>query len=661
MQPVFKWISFKRHYQTLYSDSNNFRFRFVSCLYLGHNQCPLVPKKNPNKKVITVSIYHSLYSGANDDLKVPRPNDLMDKSPKMVAFDCQREHAMPELVLHMERIRMRAWYLPNTKLKLTKAFTFIKFSIVDPSMDQHPGCKIDTPKMACINSLFAFLVRDRLTEHSYKAQLAGLFYKLWPTRTGLELEVRGSSGKQDLFLRQLLNVIYDLGNETFKEERFKQVHDLHVNGLQSGEANKLKMQAKNILAHILCPGNHLRHSRLEAMGQIEADQVKQYARIFLLNHSVECFFYGNLCLEGVNRMTNAAIEARRDFLQAFAKDLGICQDVHEAELHLEDWFRNDPVNQIVLLEKSIQTTAAANDAKTNLDHDQVLDEAVVNPIEEDNDNAGEEDDTKEPSEAEDNNNRIMEYSLSKMSNGSRHIVIVNNEIQSSSCVLYFFQYSSNRALESSKLELFFHLVQVQLISTMKHVVPLGYVVGCDIRKVNDSLGFRITVESQYPLMVVYRTIEEALEDLDDYLANMTLEDFDMSKNAVLSVKAESMTSLTDQAHALWREIQDETYDFDRHAKELVQLERLDLMDVRTFYRQWIHSKARERRSLVVSISPDPILNRLDPGPRIHHWTLDQVEQLRSDMGTPIRGLPVPLEWFNSIFECSENIYEPPLP
>ena len=84
------------------------------------------------------------------------------------------------------------------------------------------------------------------------------------------------------------------------------------------------------------------------------------------------------------------------------------------------------------------------------------------------------------------------------------MVIVNNEVHSSSCVLYYIECSKNQTEPASQLELFFHLVQVKLISAMKHVVPLGYVVGCDIRKVNGQLGFRITVESQYPLTIIHK-------------------------------------------------------------------------------------------------------------------------------------------------------------
>ena len=46
-------------------------------------------------------------------------------------------------------------------------------------------------------------------------------------------------------------------------------------------------------------------------------------------------------------------------------------------------------------------------------------------------------------------------------------------------------------------------------------------------------------------------------------------------------------------------------------QELSSMNQLDLLSIRTFYRQWIHSKASERSGVVISIGPDPILNRLE--------------------------------------------------
>ena len=172
------------------------------------------------------------------------------------------------------------------------------------------------------------------------------------------------------------------------------------------------------------------------------------------------------------------------------------------------------------------------------------------------------------------------------------------------------------------------------------------------------LGFRIIVESQYPLSVVHATIEESLEDLDDHLAKMEESQFSMSKAAVLSVKEDNMISMRDQAHACWREILDETYHFRRHRQELEQMSHLDLLDIRTFYRQWIHSKACERRCVVISIAPDPILNKLEL-PYVRHWTLNTLNQFRTQLMTPCTPNLPSEQWFNQVFENVDNIYQPP--
>ena len=47
---------------------------------------------------------------------------------------------------------------------------------------------------------------------------------------------------------------------------------------------------------------------------------------------------------------------------------------------------------------------------------------------------------------------------------------------------------------------------------------------------------------------------------------MEQEEFEMSKAAVISVKQESLVSMNDQAHAIWREIVHHSYNFSRHKK-----------------------------------------------------------------------------------------------
>ena len=107
------------------------------------------------------------------------------------------------------------------------------------------------------------------------------------------------------------------------------------------------------------------------------------------------------------------------------------------QLVLEDWFKNDPVNQVVMLEEAIA-----------LQQDNLAKEEEEAEAENDNEqNEAERDNSEDAPPAE-----SIEYSLPKC-NDAQHVVIVHNEIHSSSCVLYYLECSNNRPEEASKLEI----------------------------------------------------------------------------------------------------------------------------------------------------------------------------------------------------------------
>ena len=89
------------------------------------------------------------------------------------------------------------------------------------------------------------------------------------------------------------------------------------------------------------------------------------------------------------------------------------------------------------------------------------------------------------------------------------------------------------------------------------------------------------------------------------------------------------------------------------------MNQLDLLDIRTCYRQWIHYKACDRRCVVISIGPDPILNKLESGPGIYHWTLNRLQEFRQDFMSPLKRKTVLKDWFYGVFENSQNVYVPP--
>ena len=82
----------------------------------------------------------------------------------------------------------------------------------------------------------------------------------------------------------------------------------------------------------------------------------------------------------------------------------------------------------------------------------------------------------------------------------QHVVIVNNEIHSSSCVLHYYECSRNHALSASQLELFFHLVQVKNKSFVGLVLPQKFTAGCplgDVKSAYNNHSFTQSLSGQF--------------------------------------------------------------------------------------------------------------------------------------------------------------------
>ncbi len=72
----------------------------------------------------------------------------------------------------------------------------------------------------------------------------------------------------------------------------------------------------------------------------------------------------------------------------------------------------------------------------------------------------------------------------------QHVFVVPNEVQSTSCVLFYLQCGANTPASCAVVELFYHATRVKLQHAMKYAVQLGYVVATDLRRINNTLGFR---------------------------------------------------------------------------------------------------------------------------------------------------------------------------
>ena len=85
--------------------------------------------------------------------------------------------------------------------------------------------------------------------------------------------------------------------------------------------------------------------------------------------------------------------------------------------------------------------------------------------------------------------------------------------------------------------------------------------------------------------------------------------FEMSKTAVINTKGQNVLIMRDQSQMILCEVTEQTCNFSRQIKKVSPSYRLDLQSIQTSYCQWINSKASEHSCVIISINPDPFLNR----------------------------------------------------
>jgi len=194
-------------------------------------------------------------AGTNTDFSLPKPNPLISAVPTLIRTPTNNTR-QPELFMFLDRIRTRAWYMPDQRFLVPKTYVYLKFC--SPNAYR-------SPRECNLNNVLVYTIRDHLVEFKYTAVIAGLVHNLKPTKFGFQLIADGYSEKMPLLISTIIEAIYKCD---FSENQIKNVLEVHRKGLQSCAAEPLKNQSKYLLNAFLSAKIWTREQRLEAMDGI---------------------------------------------------------------------------------------------------------------------------------------------------------------------------------------------------------------------------------------------------------------------------------------------------------------------------------------------------------------------------------------------------------
>lgn len=170
-------------------------------------------------------------------------------------------------------------------------------------------------------------------------------------------------------------------------------------------------------------------------------------------------------------------------------------------------------------------------------------------------------------------------------NSLRVAAFNKTDVNSSFCQYY--EVGQETVALDCALQLMLLIMEEPLFDTLRTKKQLGYDVGAQVKYNHGLVGFCVTVvsqESKFTLDEVEAEVNDfVLEEFAAHLEDMDDEDFEESRSALIELKGMPDQDLEEEMHRNWGEIWNETYNFDRLAKEREWLRQCTKEDVLELY------------------------------------------------------------------------------
>ena len=101
-------------------------------------------------------------AGTNPEFSLPQPNPLISTVPSLIRPPTNTRQ--PELLMFLDRIRTRAWFMADQRFLVPKTYVYLKFC--SPHAYR-------SPRECNLNNLLVYTIRDHLVEFKYTAVVAG--------------------------------------------------------------------------------------------------------------------------------------------------------------------------------------------------------------------------------------------------------------------------------------------------------------------------------------------------------------------------------------------------------------------------------------------------------------------------------------------------------
>jgi insulysin len=230
------------------------------------------------------------------ELRVPSPNPFIPTDFSLRGPARVEDRRLPEYKAMVEADRS----VPPALLAPGRFAGVTCFHKLDRTFNKpkaYVACSVISPAAyfsplhTVLTDLYVRLLVDSLGEYTYDAELAGLYYSLFPTATGMQLLVYGYNHKLEVLARKLLERMRDL---QINPERFK----VHKSNLEEDLTNFDREQPyQHSHFSLLVALEHKRwhvHEKLAAMRMVSPAALQAHIAQLLSQVHLEMLIDGNV-------------------------------------------------------------------------------------------------------------------------------------------------------------------------------------------------------------------------------------------------------------------------------------------------------------------------------------------------------------------------------
>lgn len=212
-----------------------------------------------------------------DDMFLPPANPYLGDEYHLVLPE--RDYAVPKRIV--DKTHQQVWFAQDQQFHTPKGDIYLSFDA--------PAFARNIQSVAAKRVWMAAL-NDHLQAKYYRAEIAGLHYRIYGHQAGFTLHCRGFTNQQMLLAEQLLQTIHAYEAD---EETFAHMRQLQIQNLQNSLLNKPTNRLFSRLSVLIQRNTQAPIELLEAMQDCEFDCMKQTRDAALSSYFVDGFIHGN--------------------------------------------------------------------------------------------------------------------------------------------------------------------------------------------------------------------------------------------------------------------------------------------------------------------------------------------------------------------------------